>query len=510
MSKLFLRTKIVNHGSNVIRGFENDSVDDDSNNQIPMVDTVDSKVDVVINEHDDIEDQIGELDDNTEALESMSKYYHCAKESLAYGGMNKPMALLFDTAIKDSLRQMKLGINGRVTPSLESFGGSGSRLEATQISIEGIGDFLKSLWTKIVEGLKSLMTKLEEWWDKLFDQVTGLTERTTKLKERATATNGAIGQESEYESSNVAKILCTDSSVNTDTLANDVSKAKDMVKSVTNGFSVTLNTGKYLKTIIDFIANYNDDEKAKNAYDATIAANDEYKIKCDNNYTTNSAMLDEYLSKYLVQKVSESYIGNMVIIKATGIDDIEEMLKNKNAATESFSSYGIEDEDKVEQEPAAVADGTTDSKKSGGFGRKTNEILLRLKIANKVQMYIKKDPSKEKNKLNSNIKASSKDDCIKVADIVIELLSTVSDFKKMTGKSREFKSSLRSAALKAVNVKTEGNGDSYIANATAASAFVISASRNIDMLPSGVSKYALSISKACLNHVEKSLSMHVS
>ena len=125
-------------------------------------------------------------------------------------------------------------------------------------------------------------------------------------------------------------------------------------------------------------------------------------------------------------------------------------------------------------------------------------------------MYIKKDPSKEKNKLNSNIKASSKDDCIKVADIVIELLSTVSDFKKMTGKSREFKSSLRSAALKAVNVKTEGNGDSYIANATAASAFVISASRNIDMLPSGVSKYALSISKACLNHVEKSLSMHVS
>lgn len=505
MSKLFLRTKIVNHGSNVIRGFENDSVDDDSNNQVPMVDTVDSKVDVVIDEHDDIENQIGELDDNTEALESMSKYYHCAKESLAYGGMNKPMALLFDTAIKDSLRQMKLGINGRVTPSLESFGGSGSRLEATQISIEGIGDFLKSLWTKIVEGLKSLMAKLEEWWDKLFDQVTGLIERTNKLKERATATNGTIGQENEYESSNVAKVLSLGASVNVNDLVKDIGEAKDMVKSVTNGFSVTLNSGNYLKAIIDFIANYNDDAKAKNAYDATIAANEAYKLTFDQQ-TEFGDKSEENLFKWMTFNGTRPFIGNMVILRTTAKGNIEEMLKDKNTGTESISAYGFEDD--AEEDVVLEKDNPTPEPKKESPS-KFKEILLRIKIANKITMAVKYT-SNYANKITNKIKASSKSDCISLTDTVTELLSTVSEFKKMTGKSREFKSSLRSAALKAVNVKTEGNGDSYIANATAASALVVSASRNIDLLPSGVSKYALSLSKACLNHVEKSLSMHVS
>ena len=163
MSKSSLKARIVSGNSRLMRGFENDEPGTpNESGEVPVLDTVEPEVDMVTDDLEDIQDQEVEIEDNIEAMESMARYYLCAQESLSYGGMSKPMAMMFDSAVKDSVRQMGLRVQGRVTPSMESFGGSGSRLKATQIAMEGVKDFMKDLWKRIMAAVQTVIQKLED------------------------------------------------------------------------------------------------------------------------------------------------------------------------------------------------------------------------------------------------------------------------------------------------------------------------------------------------------------
>ena len=544
MSKSSLRAKLVSGSSRLMRGFENDEPGiPDESGEVPVLDTVETEVESVNDDLEEIQDQEVEINDNIEAMESMARYYLCAQESLSYGGMSKPMAMMFDSAVRDSVRQMGLRVQGRVTPSMESFGGSGSRLKATQIAMEGVKDFMKDLWKRIMNAIQMIIQKLEEWWVKIFDQAGRLKKRAEKLKARAEATNGTLKDAKDYESGATAADLRTDKAVNEANLPTDFKKIAELIKATNQGFSKN-TSATYMEAISEFIGDYTSEEKAKKAAKEYYNSVTNYSIACTDkdNFETKRSGFDQKIN---TSGLSELYLGGKAVCKLSPTAD----LKTTIGALESrrYSSrfgfekafFGLEASANPEYNeggassetpeqapkpeggntdtvapaaPAAPAVGANqqpDVQEAGDT--KPSASIQELKSVSKCKIsLVNADTEYKKDTTNANIKASNKNTCVSVCDEIINMMDEVSAVKNALAKSREKKNKLKDAAKRAENAKTSGSDAVANANANVAAAILMAAVNNFDSFPSAVSGYVIKTSKSGLNHVEKSLSMHAS
>ena len=142
---------------------------------------------------------------------------------------------------------------------------------------------------------------------------------------------------------------------------------------------------------------------------------------------------------------------------------------------------------------------------------KVNESIKVLKLVSKVRIsLVDTDTEYKKDTTNANIKASNKNSCVSVCDEIINMMDEVSAVKNALAKSREKKNKLKDAATRAENAKTSGSDAVANANANVAASILMAAVNNFDSFPSAVAGYVIKTSKSGLNHVEKSLSMHVS
>lgn len=540
MSKSSLRAKLVSGSSRLMRGFENDEPGiPNESGEVPVLDTVETEVESVNDDLEEIQDQEVEINDNIEAMESMARYYLCAQESLSYGGMSKPMAMMFDSAVRDSVRQMGLRVQGRVTPSMESFGGSGSRLKATQIAMEGVKDFMKDLWKRIMNAIQMIIQKLEEWWVKIFDQAGRLKKRAEKLKARAEATNGTLKDAKDYESGATAADLRTDKAVNEANLPTDFKKIAELIKATNQGFSKN-TSATYMEAISEFIGDYTSEEKAKKAAKEYYNSVTNYSITCTgkDNFETKRSGFDEEIN---VSGVSELYLGGKVVCKLSPTDTLKATIgaeSRRHSSRFGFEKafFGLEASadtdfnesgasiDTPEQAPKPEG-GNTDTvapvapavganqqqevQKTGDT--KPSASIQELKSVSKCKIsLVNADTEYKKDTTNANIKASNKNTCVSVCDEIINMMDEVSAVKNALAKSREKKNKLKDAAKRAENAKTSGSDAVANANANVAAAILMAAVNNFDSFPSAVSGYVIKTSKSGLNHVEKSLSMHAS
>lgn len=549
MSKSSLRAKLVSGSSRLMRGFENDEPGiPNESGEVPVLDTVETEVESVNDDLEEIQDQEVEINDNIEAMESMARYYLCAQESLSYGGMSKPMAMMFDSAVRDSVRQMGLRVQGRVTPSMESFGGSGSRLKATQIAMEGVKDFMKDLWKRIMAAIQTVIQKLEEWWVKIFDQAGRLKKRAEKLKARAEATNGSLKNEKDYESGATAADLRTDKAVDEAKLVTDFKAIAELIKATNQGFSK--NTGAtYMEKISEFIGNYNSGSAAKGASDEYEQSVSNYNITVSTEDDTHKEKRTGYDAEKTVSNISDPYLGGKAVCKitlsSTSRTEVNSVSVSSYSSRFGFekSFYGLEEEadqaaldaavtsakealataktafnsDASDTNKAAVAsaeEALSAAVKAAGGGageEKVNEEIKNLKVVSKVRIsLVDANTEYKKDTTNANIKASNKNTCVSVCDEIINMMDEVSAVKNALAKSREKKNKLKDAAKRAENAKTSGSDAVANANANVAAAILMAAVNNFDSFPSAVSGYVIKTSKSGLNHVEKSLSMHAS
>lgn len=122
-----------------------------------------------------------ELEDAAEGLEALRA---SMESSLAAGGLTKEAARFANIAANSYTK--RLGLSSSIMPSMESFGAS-DRLEATKISMEGIGETLKKIW----EAIKSLAQRVWNAIVNFFKSIFGAAER---LERRAKALDKLAGK----------------------------------------------------------------------------------------------------------------------------------------------------------------------------------------------------------------------------------------------------------------------------------------------------------------------------
>lgn len=159
-----------------------------------------------------------------------------AQASIAEGGLDRLAAGMMEVSVESHLSMV--GMSNDATPSLESFGGTGTRVEATQVSVEAIKEKAGQLWDYLVKKFKEVREKVFQWFKKIFSGAAMLKSRAEKVAKNATDKKGTKkdNAEDELKIGGAAKVLYKGAGkVDIPGLAGDVKALKDVCEGIYRG-----------------------------------------------------------------------------------------------------------------------------------------------------------------------------------------------------------------------------------------------------------------------------------
>jgi len=232
------------------------------NTDAVIVDTSDSAEEAVSDanqaeaEVDAVEEQKEELEEAATGLESIYDMMVAAQQN---GGLSRQAAQMATIAVESYTH--RCGDAGPVMASLENFGGDSTRLRATSISLEQIGERIKQYWKVIWQFVINLKNKIWDFIKRVFSAAERLKQRgatLAKLQLSGAANKGTI------EIKGYAKQIAVGTKVQVDPRQG----LKDCLTLVQQTGQVGAAWGNYTRAFYDHIASVADG-KAK-AGDATF------------------------------------------------------------------------------------------------------------------------------------------------------------------------------------------------------------------------------------------------
>ena len=159
----------------------------------------------------DIQGDAVAIEEAADAAGRLEETADTLQESVDNGqGLDETAAKMTEVAVEAIMARIgAVGAGKKVIASVESFGGSNTRLHSTRASLEGVMDTIRSVWEKVKEWLKSLWTKITDFFGKFFDN----TDRVKKALEATRERINKIGSKKAKESSIECKALADGFSV---------------------------------------------------------------------------------------------------------------------------------------------------------------------------------------------------------------------------------------------------------------------------------------------------------
>lgn len=133
------------------------------------------------------------IDEAADTADTLGEVQDQMAETLPEGGMEPAAAAAVEVAVEHMCK--RLGFSAKQSGfALEAFGDKTTRVQATKIAMETIGEQIKKIWDAIVAAFKKAIAWVVSFYDKLFDGAAKLAKRAatvaaaaeTKIKENAT------------------------------------------------------------------------------------------------------------------------------------------------------------------------------------------------------------------------------------------------------------------------------------------------------------------------------------
>jgi len=156
-----------------------------------------SDMDVTSDIVDDVETPVSEVEQLVEStdsahndVETLDKINDVMAESVESGtGLDPTAAQIAEIAV-ESIRA-RLGIfDDTKMPAMEAFGAKGSRVAATKLAMESIGDSMGKAWSAIKAAFKKVWSMIKDLYKKFFDGATKLKAAAESSLKRAQDKSG--------------------------------------------------------------------------------------------------------------------------------------------------------------------------------------------------------------------------------------------------------------------------------------------------------------------------------
>lgn len=132
------------------------------------------------------EEAVEELEEVKAGLESIVAELETAVRD---GGLNGQAAQFLQLGVE--AYTVRLGLETRMIPSLESFGGATDKLAATKVSMEGIKETIRNIWEAILRTIRRIRAMLKNFFIRVFSAAPKVRARAEQIKKAA---QGATGQ----------------------------------------------------------------------------------------------------------------------------------------------------------------------------------------------------------------------------------------------------------------------------------------------------------------------------
>lgn len=132
-----------------------------------------------------IEEMEEQMDSAEAAADGLGEVKEVMDESIDKGeGLSEDAAKIAEVAVEHYQDLLGVPRNMRVRIGAESYGSKHTRLAATKVGSEGVGETLKNAWKAIMEAIKRVWENIKAFFGGLFKSRKSLSEYVDKLEER--------------------------------------------------------------------------------------------------------------------------------------------------------------------------------------------------------------------------------------------------------------------------------------------------------------------------------------
>lgn len=120
------------------------------------------------------------IDEAAETADTLGEVHDQMAETLPEGGMEPAAAAAVEVAVEHMCK--RLGFSAKQSGfALEAFGDKKTRVQATKIAMETIGEQIKKIWAAIVAAFDKAVVWVKKFFESMFNGATRLAERANKL-----------------------------------------------------------------------------------------------------------------------------------------------------------------------------------------------------------------------------------------------------------------------------------------------------------------------------------------
>ena len=137
-----------------------------------------------------IDEGSAETDELIETTEALESYLAAARRASKQGGWTTQEATAYHVGIDIAMK--KLGADGSaIVPSLESFGSSRERINATASVENRLTEALRKIWEAIKRAVNKVYVFVKKWYLKILDGASRLKKRAEAIRKKAENTTGS-------------------------------------------------------------------------------------------------------------------------------------------------------------------------------------------------------------------------------------------------------------------------------------------------------------------------------
>lgn len=285
--------------------------------------------------HDEIEEVQAAIEDAEEGAEDLEAIGDVAADTIEDGGegMSEDAARVTEVAVESICR--RLGVRGSsIVPATESFGSRSSRITATRIVVEGIGETVKKIWAAIVAGFKKIWAKLVDFYKFLTDSNVRMEKRAKALLEKATQGSSSI-ETDEFENTAIANAFHEKGDFKVSRLIEALNNIKSELGEAKIG-------GEKVATVMEAIANAKTSKEIGRALTSLVTAQNTAEAglaktmglegnEASSLRASNQLLSGSYIATYAEEVVGEELADNytLIIIKAVTTADENEEVSDK-------------------------------------------------------------------------------------------------------------------------------------------------------------------------------------
>lgn len=301
------------------------------------VDSLETDILEVNEDAGEIDDLNASIEEAVEDVDTLEDIASVMDESTENGGMDQTTARVAEIAVESIYK--RLGVQKKSMPAMESFGSKGTRVGATKIAVEKIGEVLKEVWARIY----AAGVKVFNW---VKDFILNCINSAGKLKDRAIAlaakVKGLVGkkpEEAEVSLGSTGEAVAIDGKADASALSEGLKNLLELAEGIEKNnetMSKEMVEQNFLKAVQDETSLNN----LKATHDTLVAFNNNDKADEDGNVSLTTKPLPGNVEiEVTVPKIGT--VGHAYIDALSKQKISKKKGKRKGVATESNSEDGI-------------------------------------------------------------------------------------------------------------------------------------------------------------------------